>query len=84
MKNSQQMELPGIDTRKDVYDELIKEVSDEETLLYIVLTEYVVRHEVTELRARTVLVEREGESRIAVRIDKESSRHVIYDSEIKK
>lgn len=84
MKNSQQMELPGIDTRKDVYDELIKEVRDEETLLYIVLTEYVVRNELTELRARTILVEREGENYIAVRIDKESSRHVIYDTEIKK
>mgnify|MGYP001775091539 CR=1 FL=1 len=84
MKNSQQMELPGIETRKGVYDDLIEAVGDEETLLYIVLTEYVVRNEVTELRARTVCVDREGERCVAVRIDKETSRHVLYDTEIKR
>lgn len=85
MKNKTQMELPGLDPiEKDVYDQLVERVGSEETLIYLVLTEYVVRNELAELNARTILTEYRGKNCLAVRIDKKTSKRVIYDVEIKK
>ena len=85
MKNKPQMELPGLEPiEKDVYDQLVSRVGSEETLVYLVLTEYVVRNELAELTARTILTEYEGKDCVAVRIDKKTSKRVIYDMEIEK
>lgn len=85
MKNEAQMELPELEPiEKSVYDQLVERVGSEETLIYLVLTEYVVRNELAELNAKTILTEYRGRDCIAVRIDKKTSKRVIYDMEIKK
>ena len=85
MKDKAQMALPGLEPiEKDVYDQLVARVGSEETLIYLVLTDYVIRIELAELNAQTILTEYRGKDCIAVRIDKKISKRVIYDKEIKK
>lgn len=84
MKNQAQKSLPGLELIGDVYDELVKVCGGEETMIHLVLTEYVVRNELAELRAETTLTEYRGKDCIGVRIDKKTSKRVIYDMEIKK
>ena len=52
MKTQIQKVLPGFEPDEDIYDELVNTVGAEETLIYIALTEYVVRNELCELTAK--------------------------------
>lgn len=85
MKNEAQMELPELEPiEKDVYDQLVERVGSEETLIYIALTEYVVRNELCELTAKQILTEKNGKEFIAVRIETKTIKDVFYNMEIKK
>lgn len=84
MKTQIQKVLPGFEPDEDIYDELVNTVGAEETLIYIALTEYVVRNELCELTAKPILTEKDGKECLAVRIETKTIKNVIYDKEIKK
>lgn len=84
MKKQAQKSLPRLEPIGDVYDELVKVGGGEENMIYLVLTEYVIRNELAELNAKSILTEYRGKDCIAVRIDKKTSKRVIYDTETKK
>lgn len=84
MKNLAQKSLPGLEPIGDVYDELVKVGGGEENMIYLVLTEYVVRNELCELTAKPILTEKNGKECLAVRIETKTIKNVIYDKENKK
>lgn len=84
MKTPNQESLfPEMEKRRDVYEELIDRVGHEETLIFLVLSEYVVRHTLAELKATSTVSEYKGKDFLTIRIDKKTSHRVIIDEEIK-
>ena len=85
MKTPNQESLfPEMEKKRDVYEELVNHVGHEETLIFLVLSTYVARHNLAELKATSIISECEGKDYQAVKIEKKTSCRVIIDTEIKK
>ena len=72
------------DDSRDVYKELVEFVGSESTLLFLVISEFMVTNSVNEILARATRGQHKGKSMPAINVETKRSLNIFIDSQKEK